>query len=216
LIKRAKKFQEGKWEDLWKQSISKFEFEKRNIKPQKELSVAHKVRKSEHFHQHGEISRAAKVFTNDAKPTNDPGHAEHLRQLFLHPSADYASPLQMGEDTPQHWPSEIDKYESWDTPEASERIVKFHSIPALTKYIRSCSLLCAPDIDGWRMKNLLQRIFLSSDPDNEVLKELVYIRLLVYAMAERGIPTRIRTGIHGVLPHCTTKTEWWHSRYCPG
>ena len=91
LIKRAKKFQEGKWEDLWKQSIFEFEIEMRHIKPQKELSTAHKVRKSEHFHQHGEISRAAKVFTNDAKPTNDPGHAEHLRQLFPHPSAD--SPL---------------------------------------------------------------------------------------------------------------------------
>ena len=60
LIKRAKKFQGGKWEDLWKQSILKFEIEKRNIKPQKELSTAHKVRNSEHFHQHGEISRAKK------------------------------------------------------------------------------------------------------------------------------------------------------------
>ena len=54
--------------------------------------IAHKVRKPEHFHQHGEISRAAKVFTNDVKPTNDPGHVEHLRQLFPHPSADYDSP----------------------------------------------------------------------------------------------------------------------------
>ena len=154
LIKRAKKFQEGKWEDLWKQSILEFEIGKRNIKPHKELSTAHKVRNSEHFHQHGKISRAAKVFTNDAKPTNDPGHVEQLRQLFPHPNADYASPLQMGEDSPQHWPSKIEIDESWDTPEAFESIVKFHSIPALTKYIRSCSLLCAPDIDGWRMKNL--------------------------------------------------------------
>jgi hypothetical protein len=117
----------------------------------------------------GEISRAAKVFTNDSQTTNDPGHFEHLRQLFPHPSADYDSPLQMGEDLPQHWPDE-----SWDTPKAFERIVKFHSIPALTKCIRSFSLLCAPDIDGCRMKNLLQRIFLSSDPDNEDLKVLVY------------------------------------------
>ena len=50
--------------------------------------------------------------------------------------------------------------------------MKCHSIPALTKYIRSCSLLSVPDIDGWRMKNLFQRIFLS--PDNEDLKVLVY------------------------------------------
>jgi hypothetical protein len=49
LIKREKKFQEGKWEDLWKQSISEFETEKRNIKPQKELSITDKVWKSEHF-----------------------------------------------------------------------------------------------------------------------------------------------------------------------
>ena len=55
-----------------------------------------------------------------------------------------------------------------------EMIVKYHSIPTLTKYIRSFSLLYAPDIDGWRMKNLLQLIFLSSDPDNEDLKVLVY------------------------------------------
>jgi hypothetical protein len=47
-------------------------------------------------------------------------------------------------------------------------------IPTLTKYIRSCSLLCVPDIDGRRMKNVLHRIFLSSDPDNEDLKVLAY------------------------------------------
>ena len=40
--------------------------------------------------------------------------------------------------------------------------------------MRARSLLSAPDIDGWRMKKLLQRIFLSSDPDNEDLKVLVY------------------------------------------
>jgi hypothetical protein len=39
---------------------------------------------------------------------------------------------------------------------------------------------------------------------------------VIYAMAERGIPTRIRTGIHGVLLDRTTKTERWHSRYCSG
>ncbi len=86
----------------------------------------------------------------------------------------YSLTQEMGDDLPQHWPSEIEIDESWDTPEAFERIVKLNSIPALTKYIRSCSFLCAPDMDGWRMKNLLQRIFLSSDPDNEDLKVLVY------------------------------------------
>jgi hypothetical protein len=91
---------------------------------------------------------------------------------------------QMGDDLPQHWPSEIEIDESWDTPEAFEGIVKFHSIPALTKYIRSCSFLCAPDIDGWRMKNLLQRIFLSSDPDNEDLKVLVSIACIYHG--EKG------------------------------
>jgi hypothetical protein len=61
----------------------------------------------EHFHQHGEISRVAKVFTKDSKPTSDPGHYARLQQLFPHPSADYDSPLQMGEDLQQHWPSEL-------------------------------------------------------------------------------------------------------------
>ncbi len=66
----------------------------------------------------------AKVFTNDSKPTNDPGHTEELRQLFPHPSADYDSPPEMGDDLPQHWSSEIEIDESWDTSEAFERNVK--------------------------------------------------------------------------------------------
>jgi len=58
-----------------------------------------------------EISRA-KVFTNDSKPTSDLGHYEHLRQL-------------MGEDSPQHWSSEIEINDSWDTAQAFDRIVKY-------------------------------------------------------------------------------------------
>ncbi len=94
----------------------------------------------------------------------------------------------MGDDLPQHWSSEIEIDESWDTSEVFERIIKFHSIPALTKYIRSCSFLCAPDIDGWRMKNLLQRIFLSSDPDNESLKVLVYDCLYIPWLTGEFLP----------------------------
>jgi hypothetical protein len=70
----------------------------------------------------------------------------------------------MVEDLQQHWPSEIEINDSWDTSQAFDRIVKCHSIPALTKYIQSCSLICVPDIDGWRMKNLFQCISLSYDP----------------------------------------------------
>jgi hypothetical protein len=174
LIKRAKKFQAGKWEELWKQSISEYEVEKSHMRPQQELSTAHIVRMAEYFHQHGEISREAKVFTNESKPTNDPAHSEPLQQLFPEPREDYDSPPKMGEDSPHHWPSEQEINDLWDSDQARDRILKYHSIPALTKYIRSRSLLSAPDIDGWRMKKLLQRIFLSSDPDNEDLKSLVY------------------------------------------
>jgi hypothetical protein len=78
--------------------------------------------------------------------------------------------------------------DSWDTTQTFEKIVKYHSIPALTKYIRSFSLLCAPDIDGWRMKNLLQSIFLSSDPDNEDLKVLVYDCLYIPCLMGDFLP----------------------------
>ncbi len=100
-------------------------------------------------------------------------HVERLQQLFPSPSADYDSPVQMGEDVPQHWPTENEINELWNTQDAFEKLLKFHSITALTKYIRSRPLLCAADIDGWRMKDLFQRIFLSSDPDNDAIKELV-------------------------------------------
>ena len=90
------------------------------------------------------------------------------------PSAEYDSAVQMGEDVPEHWPTGIEINELWNTQDAFERILKFNSVTALTKYIRSKPLLCAPDIDGWRIKDLFQRIFLSSDPEYEDLKELVY------------------------------------------
>ncbi len=41
-------------------------------------------------------------------------------------------------------------------------------------YIRSRPLLWAPDVDGWRMKDQFQRIFLSTDPDNDELKALIH------------------------------------------
>ena len=118
------------------------------MRPQQELSTAHKVRNAEYFHQHGEISRVAKVFTNESKPTNDPAHSDPLQQLFPDPREDYVSPPNMGEDSPQHWPSEQEINDLWETDQARDRILKYHSITALTKYIRARSLLSAPDIDG--------------------------------------------------------------------
>jgi hypothetical protein len=45
---------------------------------------------------------------------------------------------------------------------------------SLFKYIRSRPFLWAPDVDGWRMKDQFQHIFLSSDPDNDELKSLIH------------------------------------------
>ena len=120
------------------------------------------------------ISKESKVLTNDTNPTSDPDHVERLQQLFPSPSADYDIPVQMGLDVSQHWPTEIEINVLWNTQDAFEKLLKFHSITALTKYIQSRPPLCATDIDGWRMKDLFQRIFLSSDPDNDAIKELVY------------------------------------------
>jgi hypothetical protein len=106
LIKLAKKFQERKWEELCQ---------------------------AEYFHQHGEISRTAQVFTNGSKPTSHPDHYKRLQHLFR--------PLQMGEDLSQHRPSEIEINGSWDTQQAFERIVKCHSE------------------SSYFIKNLFQRIF---------------------------------------------------------
>jgi hypothetical protein len=52
LIKRAKKFQEGKWEELWQQSLNEFKIKTEHFQPPKEKSAAHKVRQAEYFHQH--------------------------------------------------------------------------------------------------------------------------------------------------------------------
>ena len=42
------------------------------------------------------------------------------------------------------------------------------------KYARSRPLLCAPDVDGWRMKDQFHRILMSADPEYDELKVLVH------------------------------------------
>ena len=41
---------------------------------------------------------------------------------------------------------------AWNTQDEFERILKFHSITTLTKYISSKPLLFVPDIDDWDKK----------------------------------------------------------------
>ena len=116
-------------------------------------STAHKVCQAKNVYQHGEISRATKVFTNVSKPTSDPDRYECLRLLFPPPSAAYDSPLQMREYWPEHCPPDIEINDSWDTPQTFERIVKCHSTTALTKYIsgRAPSYTSQTLMDGeWR------------------------------------------------------------------
>ena len=48
LIKRVKRFQDGKWEELWKQSLHEYEIEKAYIQPPREKSTDQKVRTSDH------------------------------------------------------------------------------------------------------------------------------------------------------------------------
>jgi len=108
------------------------------------------------------------------KHTGDPQDAVRLQNLFPLPSENYESPIQLYHNLPHHWPSDDEILEIWNTPEMEERARKYHSILALFKYVRSRPLLCAPDVDGWRMKDQFQRIFLSSDPDKDELKALIH------------------------------------------
>jgi hypothetical protein len=57
-------------------------------------------------------------------------HVENLQHLF--PPHD--NPIQMGEDLFDHWLSEIEISEMWNTQEVFERKLKFHSIPTVTTY----------------------------------------------------------------------------------
>ena len=85
LIKRAKRFQDGKWEDLWKQSQHEYEIEKAHIQPLREKSIDQKFRTSQHCHQQTAISKASKALTNDAKPTSDPWFRFDIQSLvYVH------------------------------------------------------------------------------------------------------------------------------------
>ena len=78
LIKRAKRFQDGKWEDLWKQSLHEYEIEKSHIQPPREKSTAQRVRTSEYCHKFAVISKESKALTNDATLTSDLLVSHHL------------------------------------------------------------------------------------------------------------------------------------------
>jgi hypothetical protein len=76
------------------------------------------------------------VFTNDSNPTSDPDHVERFQQIFPPLNEYYDNPLQMGDesdtdDLPEHWSSEIEIKDSWNTVEEFERVLKFHSIRCL-------------------------------------------------------------------------------------
>ncbi len=58
ITKRAKKFQDGKWEDLWKQALHEYDLEITDIQSLREKSTLQKVSQSKHFHRFGTISRA--------------------------------------------------------------------------------------------------------------------------------------------------------------
>ena len=105
------------------------------------------------------------------------GHPEdtvRVQNLFPLPSENYENPIQLRDDTPHQWASDDEILEMRNTPEMEERTRKYHSIVTLFKYIRSRSLLCVPYVGGWRTKDQFQHIFLSSDPDNDELKDLIH------------------------------------------
>jgi hypothetical protein len=123
-----------------------------HIQPPKEKSSPQRDRQAQHFHKHGALAKASKVLTSEMKHAGNPDHALRLQDLFPLPSENYESPIQLRDDPPQHWPSDDEILEFWNTPEAEERARKYHSIVALFKYIRSGPLLFASDVDGWRIK----------------------------------------------------------------
>ena len=76
----------------------------------------------QHYHQFASISKVSKSFTNDVTPTSGPGHVERLQQIFPPPNSDYDSPIQMGTDLPEHWSSDIEINDLWNTRDAFEKI----------------------------------------------------------------------------------------------
>jgi hypothetical protein len=191
LINRTKKFQEGKWEELWKQSIREYDIEREHrehIQPPKQKSIPEKDRRSQFFHKFRSISKASKVLTSEMKHTDDSQDVVRIQSLFPLPSENYENPIQLYHNPSHHWSSDDEILEIWNTPVMEERDGKYHSIVVLFKYIRSRPLLCAPDVDGWRMKEQFQHIFLSSDPDNDELKDLIHDCFYIRGLLEPFCP----------------------------
>jgi len=125
---------------MWKKSHNEFKIEKEPIKLPKEKSTSHKVWQAEYFHKHGEISRMAKVFTNDSTPTSDPVHYELLQQLFPLP---VGCSLRKSNTNGRRLPTTLD-IRNWDqrlmghtTGIRKDRKPEFHSILTLSIRIYS-------------------------------------------------------------------------------
>jgi hypothetical protein len=95
ISKRAKKFLQGKWQELWKQALHEFDLEIPHIQPPKDKSKPQKVSQAIHFHRHGAISKSSKELTSEMKPGGDPADADRLQKLFPSPSENYESPVQL-------------------------------------------------------------------------------------------------------------------------
>jgi hypothetical protein len=82
LIKSAKKFQENKWEELWKQSIGDYDIERDPIQPPKQKSIPEKDHQAQFFHKFGSKSKASKVLNSEIKHTVDPQDVVRIQNLF--------------------------------------------------------------------------------------------------------------------------------------
>jgi hypothetical protein len=129
LIKRAQKLQEGKWEDLWTYYSKSSNF----------LGIAPNLWKCSVCFN---LPLKLNIFTNSDRYPGRLKYSPTIRiqrttqtimcvsnstQLFPPPTETYVSPLQMGEDLSEHWSSEIQINDLWDSPQTFDRIVKCHS-----------------------------------------------------------------------------------------
>ncbi len=82
-------------------------------------------------------------------------------------------------------------------------------------------LLCTPDVDGWRMKDQFQNIFLSSDLDNDELKTLIhdclYMTWLTGSFLSEFVPEWVGSYLislekpNGVIRDITPVNVWWRT-----
>jgi hypothetical protein len=121
----------------------------------------------------GALSKANQAMTSDLLPNSDPLNMDHLRSKHPEPAHPNRDPVCVSSIL---WTRPDSLQEYWSSDAGTEFLDKWFSIPKISQYVRTHSLVTMVDIDGWHARDIITPLFFN---DNMEQHNLMRKRLIL-------------------------------------